>query len=71
MIPTKANSEHTRRIGLCLDTRAESSFSRCSGAIADSAVREGGPRADDNDDITTGVNVLGNLRCNADIIWTT
>jgi hypothetical protein len=69
IIPTSANSEQTRRTGRCRDIRAVSSFSRCSGVNDESADRAGGLNAEDINETTAGVKVLGNLRCNADITW--
>jgi len=68
MIPTSANSQQTRRTGRCRMMRVESSFSRCSRASADNAARDGELSEEDREDTSTGVNVLGNLRCNDEII---
>lgn len=62
IIPTRANSEHTRKTGRCLVTRAASSFSRCSGARADSAARDGALSAVEKAETRAGVNALGNRR---------
>jgi hypothetical protein len=60
MTPTSANSEHTRRMGRCRATRTVSSFSRCSGPIADSEARFGALMAKDMADTKAGVKVLRN-----------
>lgn len=41
IMPASASSEHMHKTGRCLVTRAASFFLHCSGARADSTVREG------------------------------
>jgi hypothetical protein len=66
IMPTNASSEHTRKTGRCLERRAASSFSRCSGAIADSAAREGGASTAARDETTAGVKAVGKRLCSID-----
>jgi hypothetical protein len=68
MIPTSANSAHTRKMGRCLVIRAESSFSRCSGAKADNAARDGALSAADREVTSAGVKEVENRLCRADMI---
>lgn len=59
MIPTSASSAHTRSTGLCLCTRAASSFSLCSGAILASVALDAGASATARWPMSAGVNVFG------------
>jgi hypothetical protein len=68
MIPTSANSAHTRKMGRCLVIRAASSFSRCSGAKADNAARDGALSAADKEATSAGVKEVENRLCRADMI---
>jgi hypothetical protein len=68
MIPTSANSAHTRKMGRCLVIRAASSFSRCSGAIADNVARDGALSATDKVATSAGVKEVENRLCRADMI---
>jgi hypothetical protein len=69
MMPTKANSAHTRSNGRCLVTRLASSFSLCSGLRALSATRDGGPKAVDRVATSGGVNDFGKRRCKAETTY--
>src|SRR6266540_72778 len=68
IIPTSANSEHTLRMGRCLITRAESSFSLCSGAKCAREARGGALIAVLRCDTKAGVKEDGKRRCRSDMI---
>lgn len=68
MMPTSASSAQTRRTGLCLVIRAESSFSRCSGARVDNAARGGALNAIAKRVTRAGVKVFENRRCSDEMI---
>lgn len=69
MIPTNASSEHTRIMGRWRVTRAESSFSRCSGAKAANEARDGALRDEDKFATSVTVKAFGKRQCKAEIIW--
>lgn len=54
-------------MGRCRVTRAESSFSRCSGESAASAALDGALIAMARLETKAGVKVFGNRRCTAEI----
>lgn len=68
IIPIKANSEHTRRMGRCRVTRADSSFSRCSGVNELSVARFGAPIAGARTDSKAGVKDIGKRWCKDEMI---
>lgn len=62
IIPTRANSEHTRSTGRCLVILVVSSFSRCSEGRLAREARDGAARAAANEVTTLGVKVVGKRR---------
>jgi len=68
MIPTRASSEQTRKIGRCLVTRAVSSLSLCSGVKPARDALEGALIAEARLEMSTGEKVFGNRRCSPEII---
>jgi hypothetical protein len=68
MIPTSANSEHNRTTGRCFATRAESSFSLCSGVRFATAARCGGLIALVRLETKAGVKVVRKRRCKTEMI---